>query len=136
MQSSVSCKLNRKSFCRNFENAAYFHNEVIETSAVASHHHFLDVSSSGNSFRDHWKCLGVPTPCSHIALCSLQATQMKSVVYVWLSWPRARLCPVHYHISNAWPSTENRPTEWVNKHHNFGSRKDMKANNTVRFYKK
>lgn len=115
MQSSMSCKLNRKSFCRNFENAAYFHNEVIETWAVASHHHFLDVFWSSVSFRDHWKCLGVPTPCSHLAVCSLQATQMKLVVYVWLSWPRAG-CVLFITISQMPDPVPNidQLSEWIN----------------------
>lgn len=69
----MSCKLNRKSFCRNFENAAYFHNEVIETWAVASHHHFLDVSLSGIASvitESAWVSpLHVPIlPCAHCRL--------------------------------------------------------------------
>lgn len=66
--------MTKEELCRHLENAAYFYNKVIETSAVASHH-CLDVSSSGIASMVTESGLGGPALCFRIGLCSLQATR-------------------------------------------------------------
>lgn len=65
--------IKKEELCSNFDYA-YFYNEVIKSSAAAFHSHCLNVSSSAVASMITKSGLGVPTPCSHIALCSLQAT--------------------------------------------------------------